>query len=181
MLKIIKIVFICSSLMLLLSSCATTNKYPTYQDAVANWTSYKDVSSWLDRRFSYSYKRTRKSAYAGVVRSPERLYLDPKGNCTDAAYFAKETLNKINPDYGARLIYMVNNGGVNNHWVTGLYINNDLFVMDYGTGSDWVEMQGIHGPYKSLNEYHSYLSSLQIRGFRVGSVSWNDSLHLSED
>ena len=141
----------------------------------------EDVAKWLNSRFSFSSKRQSQARGAGVARNPESLYEIRKGYCTDAAYFAKESLNKINPEYKARLIYIDNRERGNNHWATGFYVNSELYVMDYGAGPNWEEMHGVHGPYKSLDEYHRFLASLQIPKFRVGSVGWNDGLHLSED
>ena len=164
----------------LLTSCATINKYPTYQEALSSWPSHEDVATWLTRKFIYSYKRARQEG-GTAARKPNNLYQNPKGHCLDAAYFAQRTLNKINPEYKAKLIFILNKGKGLNHFATGFYINGDIFVMDYGTGYNWASMQGVHGPYKSLYEYHRFLSSLQIQGFRVGSVSWNEGYSFSED
>jgi hypothetical protein len=46
--------------------------------------------------------------------------------------------------------------------------------MDYGTGRKWKEMQGVHGPYNSLDEYRDYLASLSLPNFKVGKVIFRD-------
>jgi len=162
-------------IMFLLSSCATANKYPTYQDALNNWTSYHDVASWLNTHFNFSWSRVSHAQKEGLVRKPENLYDIRKGYCIDAALFAKRSLNKIDPDYKAQLIYIDNiQANENDHWVTGFYDKDQLYVMDYGAGIGWNSMNGVHGPYESLDQYHGFLSSLRISTFTVGRVMWRD-------
>ena len=111
----------------------------------------------------------------GLVRQPTNLYDIRSGYCIDAAHFAQRALNKVNPDYKARLIYVKNiEPNENDHWVTGFYDKGQLYVMDYGAGPGWVSMEGVHGPYESLDQYQKFLSSLNIKTFTVGEVMWND-------
>jgi hypothetical protein len=46
--------------------------------------------------------------------------------------------------------------------------------MDYGTGEKWEDMQGVHGPYNSLDEYRNFLASLDLPNFEVGDVQFRD-------
>ena len=162
------------TMIIALTACQTTPTYNNYDKALANWTSYEDVAKWLNSKFNYSIERQRQAKGAGVARSPESLYEIGKGYSTDAAYFAKESLNKINPEYKARLIYIDNRERGNNHWATGFYVNGELYVMDYGAGPNWKEMHGVHGPYKSLPEYYHFLEMLHVPNFRVKSLYWRD-------
>ena len=169
--------FVVLILSLALFACKTTpNKYPTYQEAVANWKSYHDVADWLNNNFYFSWSRVSHAQKQGLVRQPKNLYNIKKGYCIDAALFAQRALNKINPEYKASLIYIDNlEPNQNDHWVTGFYEKGQLYVMDYGTGGGgWMSMRGVHGPYDSLDQYRNFLSTLSIKTFTVGEVVWND-------
>ena len=170
-------IFIVLAMILALTACKTTpNKYPTYQDALTNWTSYHDVANWLNSRFNYSYSRLSHGKKEKLVRKPKNLYEIRKGYCVDAAYFAKRSLNEINPEYKAELVWIENlQPDQNSHYATGFYDKGQLYVMDYGAGPYWAEaMHGVHGPYESLDQYRGFMSTLGIRNFTVGKVVWLD-------
>lgn len=90
------------------------------------------------------------------------------------AAFAKLTLNRINPEYKARYIFIRNKNGPVNHWVTGFNLDNKIYVIDYGAGKHWSAMEGMHGPYASLDEYQAFLSSLSLKGFAPEWVRCRD-------
>lgn len=155
----------------------------SYEDAVAEWKSYKDVASWLNKNFVFEKsrqkqisKRLKKQGPPGLlVRNPATLYEDNnRGYCADSANFAIKSLNKIDPSYNARWVFIWNEKGRPNHWVAAFEFNGKLYIMDYGTGRKWEEMQGIHGPYDSIDEYRDYLASLNLPGFEVGKVVFRD-------
>ena len=173
--------FVVLTFAFVLFACKTPNKYPTYQDALANWTSYHDVADWLKSNFNFSFSRQSHASREQLVRKPKNLYDIRSGYCIDAALFAKTSLNQINPDYKARLIW-IQNKLKNDHWVTGFYEEGQLYVMDYGAGPGWVAMHGVHGPYESLKEYRMFLANLNIPNFSVGEVAWLDlSYRFNED
>lgn len=155
----------------------------SYEDAVSKWKSYEDVASWLKKNFSYEISRQiqirkllKKKGPSGIlVRNPVSFYEENhRGYCADSANFSIKSLNRIDPSYNARWVFIRNSRGFPNHWVTAFDHDGKLFIMDYGTGWKWREMQGVHGPYDSLDEYKNYLSSLNIQNFGVGSVSFMD-------
>ncbi len=155
----------------------------SYEETVSKWKSYKDVAAWLNNNFSFDRSRQiqirkllKKKGPSGIlVRNPVSLYEDnQKGYCADSANFALKSLNRIDPSYNARWVFILNNGGFPNHWVTAFDHDGKLYIMDYGTGWKWKEMMGVHGPYNSLDEYKNYLSSLNISGFGVGKVIFRD-------
>lgn len=153
-----------------------------YQSTVATWSSHEDVGQWLEDNFTFDkkrqkliQKRLRNQGPQGLlVRNPETLFHDKKGYCADAAHFALDALNRINPEHNARWVFIMNGAGKTNHWVTGFTVNGKLYVMDYGAGQHWQPMLGIHGPYASLDEYADFLSSLHIKGFSAQTVKWRD-------
>lgn len=153
-----------------------------YQETVSDWKSYKDVGNWLENNFNFDKsrqktirKRLQQDGPSGLlVKNPEKLFENREGYCGDSAHFARETLNKINPEYKAAWIFIDNAKKGPNHWVTGFYVDNKLYVMDYGTGKKWEAMQGTHGPYDSLDEYKAFLASLDIPGFEVADVRWRE-------
>lgn len=153
-----------------------------YETALATWTSYQDVSTWLRANFVFDKARQTQGMQqlkavgpAGILtRRPDTLFDNKTGYCRDAAGFAKDALNKINPDYQARYIFIKNQHGPPNHWVTGFVVDGDLYVMDHGAGKHWQAMSGVHGPYASLKDYQAFLSSLSIASFAPASVQWRD-------
>ena len=144
---------------------AQTDDYAT----LAKWTSYKDVYSWLERNFTYDYER--KGRYKEPL-SPAEMFRLKKGACFDSANFVIEALNRINPEYKARSVFIKNKLGPPHHWVTAFTMDGKLFIMDYGKSEHRGAMEGIHGPYKSLNDYQNFLFSLRVKGFSVEDVMY---------
>jgi hypothetical protein len=142
-----------------------------YYATVAQWKSYKDVYSWLEKNFSYDYER--KGHYKEPL-SPAEMFRLKKGACFDSANFVIDALNRINPEYKARPVFIKNKSGPPHHWVTAFTTDGKLFIMDYGTSEHWGSMKGIHGPYKSLSDYQDFLSSLRIKGFSVEYVMYRE-------
>lgn len=73
-----------------------------------------------------------------------------------------------------RYIFIRNSIGPPNHWTTGFWMNGKLYVMDYGAGPKWSAMQGVHGPYNTLDDYMQFLKTLSVPGFSPSSVDWRD-------
>ena len=151
-----------------LTSCATV-KSSTYKETVAQWTSYKDVANWMEKNFRYDMARSR-MVRGWQARTPEQTFEMRSGVCQDAAAFARDALNRINPDYDARIIYVKNKLGLPHHWVNAFAMDGKLYIIDYGASNRWSAMMGVHGPYDSLKEYEGFLSSLRIQGFAVEYV-----------
>lgn len=165
-----------------LLSYHTTVTASEYDDAVSGWKSYQDVADWLENNFSFSKQRQRKiikrlradGPEGLLVRNPSSLFEDRSGFCGDSSNFAIKALNRINPSYNARWVFIWNDAGRPNHWVTAFDHDGKLYIMDYGTGNKWREMQGVHGPYNSLDDYRNFLASLNIENFEVGKVLFRD-------
>ena len=146
---------------------------PEYEATVSQWTSYEDVANWLKANYTFDRDRQqqvlrqiRQQGPEGVIlQSPAETFRLKKGYCKDAANFAIDALNRINPEYNARFVFVRNKVGPPHHWVTGFTMNGKLFVMDFGAGPKWQSMNGVHGPYSSLSEYVEFLLSLQIKWF----------------
>ena len=168
----------------ILSGCKTASRdWPDeYDVAVSQWQTDRDVAAWLDDNFSFSngrqstiQNRLKKKGPGGLlVRDHKKLYNSSSGYCADAANFAIEALNEIDPKYGAGFVFVENAKGRPNHWVAGYKADGKIWIMDYGAGSKWNAMNGVHGPYDSLEEYKAFLASLNVSGFRVGDVYWRD-------
>lgn len=108
-----------------------------------------------------------------LARAPQSTFEGKTGYCTDSANFALQALNRINPEYQAKLIYIKNQYGQPHHWVTGFINDGKIMAMDYGAGPEWTGVNGVHGPYDSLEQYAEFLSSLRIRRFSPESVEWH--------
>ena len=162
----------------LLSGCTTV----PYKDATYSWKSYEDVGKWLDSNFTFDNDRSRtitkrlkaQGPSGLLVKSPEKLYKYSYGYCADAANFAITNINAIDSNYNARWVFVLNSLGRPHHWVTAFNYQSKLYIMDYGAGPKWSSMNGVHGPYNSLDEYRDYLSSLSLPGFKVGDVYFRD-------
>lgn len=164
--------------LLLLIGCATVS----YKDAISGWKSHEDVGKWLDKNFIYDSdrsrmmgKRLKKQGPSGLlVKKPEKLYKHSYGYCADAANFAIKSINAIDSNYNARWVFVFNSLGRPHHWVAAFTYQDKLYIMDYGAGPRWRSMNGVHGPYDTLEEYREYLKSLVIPAFRVGKVYFRD-------
>ena len=177
--KTISFVF---GIILLCVSVAAFAGETSYEDAVSSWQSHKDVGDWLKNNVSFDKsrqramrKRLKSQGPSGLlVRNPERFYNSGRGYCADAANFSIKTLNKIDPTYNARWVFIWNKQGAPHHWVAAFDYKGKLYIMDYGTGEKWSAIQGTHGPYDSLVEYREFLASLRVPGFEVDNVVFRD-------
>jgi len=169
--------------LLVLTLFANNISANSYDDLVSQWKSHDDVANWLDINFKFDKSRQKQiiknlkknGPSALLVRKPQNLFdYDNRGYCGDSANFAFTSLNKIDPSYNARWVFIKNNKGRPNHWVTAFDYQDKLYIMDYGTGKKWEEMKGIHGPYDSLSDYKDYLDSLSIPKFKAGKVFFRD-------
>lgn len=162
----------------LAAGCSTV----PYDQAVSGWDSHEDVANWLDDSFYFDKdrqktiaKRLKSEGPEGLlVRNPEKLYSSRTGYCADSANFAQYHLNKIDPNYNARWVFVENAMGRPNHWVTAFEYQGKLYIMDYGAGPAWYSMNGTHGPYESLDGYREFLASLNLPGFEVGHVYFRE-------
>ena len=108
------------------------------------------------------------------VRTILTRYLEQDYPCCVDTHSPFDALNKINPDYQARYVFIRNRAGPAHHWVTGFNLDGKVMVMDYGASPEWSAMRGVHGPYESLSGYADFLATLRIRGFAVDTVEWRD-------
>jgi len=140
-------------LFLLLSQ--TPSWAETYGQWVANCRSYKDVAAWLNDNFRHDPDRLGQTpGKAGrkqlSVKGKEEIFRYRTGCSLDASLFAKETLNRINPDYRAKLIHLSGDRSPV-HYLCGFYVGGRLFIMDYWDPQE--NLIGTHGPFEDLNDY----------------------------
>ncbi len=163
-----------------LSSSVLAEK--AYRDVVRGWQSHEDVANWLEQNFEFDKERQKlvrsrlksQGPKGLLVRSPDKLFEGKRGYCGDAANFAFDALNEISFDYNPQWVFIKNGAGGANHWVTAFHHEGDLYIMDFGAGEKWRPMEGVHGPYVSLDEYKEFLASLRIPNFRVEQVRFRD-------
>lgn len=129
----------------------------TYDQWVLNCRSYRDVAEWLNDNFRYEPDRfgeSRTSGKAGrkplTMKEREGIFRYRTGCSFEASLFARETLNRINPDYRAEIIHL-SLGRSQVHYLCGFYVGERLFVMDYGNPQE--NLIGTHGPFEDLNDY----------------------------
>ena len=126
-----------------------------YAETISDWKSHLDLLKWMEEAFSFDAKRYKK--YEGtlpVPRTPEETFQLKAGIYIDAAFFLRESLNRIDPQYGARVVILLTRPPRFNHYVCSFRKAGKLFIMDYGT--PYKEVTGIHGPYSSLEEYRRF-------------------------
>ena len=153
-----------------------------YGTTLATWTSYQDVADWLRSHFKFDHgrlnlilQRTRQNGPSGLLaRSAGATFQTKSGYCTDSAAFAIQSLNQIHPGYNARYIFIKNRFGQPHHWVAGFMVDGKIMVLDYGASAEWAGMNGVHGPYDSLEQYAQYIGGLRIAKFSPESVEWRN-------
>jgi hypothetical protein len=85
------------------------------------------------------------------VTSPSETFKEKKGVCYDGSAFKKNSLNRINPNYKAEIIFLYAPKKVS-HFVVGFYLDNNLWVMDYATPLS-NPARGTWGPFNNLEQY----------------------------
>ena len=139
-----------STLFLFLVACGII-LVKSYDETVSQWKSYKDLERWMEKDFSFDMERFKR--FEGTLpppRTPEETFKLKSGIYIDAAIFAKETLNRIDPSYKAQIVVLLIGRGAN-HYVCSLKKDGRIFIMDYGT--PYKTTVGVHGPFSSLEEY----------------------------
>ena len=167
---------------LVLLSCTSILSANDFDDAVNNWDTYHDVGEWLNKNFHFDKQRQQfirsrlktQGPDGLLIRDPQKTFRNSTGYCADSAHFAREAINGIDPEYNAQWVFIKNDAKGPNHWVTGFYDDDRLYIMDYGTGPKWIAMKGIHGPYESLDDYKEFLDSLNLPALDVSKVFWRD-------
>ena len=72
--------------------------------------------------------------------------------CFDAARFAKEALNRIDPSYEAEIVFIRRENI--DHVVCSFKKDGKLYIMDYGASNR--NLIGVHGPYHSIEGYKKF-------------------------
>lgn len=127
----------------------------TYEEAVSEWKSYEDLVNWMENDFSFDKERYEKfKGTLPVPRTSEETFRLKSGIYIDAAMFSKETLHRINPSYQAQIVILIMRRSGFNHYACSFRKDGKLFILDYGT--PYEEITGVHGPYRSLEEYKKF-------------------------
>ena len=143
----------------------------TYSETISGWKSYQDLVRWMDKDFSFDADRFKK--FEGTLpppRTPEETFRLKSGIYFDAALFAKETLNHINPAYQAKIAIVIIRPYGANHYFCSFQSGGKIITMDYGT--PYKETTGTHGPYSSLEEVKKiYEKYFPVKG-RIEAISY---------
>ena len=143
----------------------------TYSETVSTWKSYKDFVRWMEKEFSLDLERFKR--FEGTfppTRTPEESFRLRSGIYVDAAVLAKETLNRINPSYKARIVVIITRPYGYNHYVCSFRDAGKIWIMDYGT--PYKEVTGLHGPYKSLQEYKVFYEKNHPLKRRIEAITY---------
>ena len=143
----------------------------TYSETISGWKSYQDLVRWMEKEFSFDAGRYKK--FEGTLpppRTPEETFRLRSGIYFDAALFAKETLNRINPSYKAKLAIVIIRPYGANHYFCSFQSGGKIITMDYGT--PYKETTGTRGPYSSLEEVKKiYETYFPVKG-RIEAISY---------
>jgi len=156
----------------------------SYDQEVSQWTSYEDVQNWMRKYYSYDMQKVRKyqgkytpgQALPCPVKTPEESYAERTGMCFDAANFAKDALNRIDPSYEAEVVHIENRPYFKpNHVVCSFRMNGKLYILDYGVPRK-TGRRGVFGPFDSLEAYKDFYIEQHPKVTRVKSISfgWPD-------
>jgi hypothetical protein len=127
----------------------------TYEETVFGWRSYQDLVQWMEREFSTDMERYKKfEGTLPVPRTPEETFRFKSGIYIDAAVFMRTTLNRMDPSLKAQVLILIIRPNRYNHYVCSFNKDGRIFILDYGT--PFKEITGIHGPYRSPNEYKKF-------------------------
>jgi hypothetical protein len=144
----------CLSILLLFLVACGIIFVKSYDETVSRWRSHKDLERWMKKDFSFDAERFKR--FGGTLpppRTPEETFKLKSGIYIDAAIFAKEALNRIDPSYQAQIVVLLIRRGAN-HYVCSFKKDGRIFIMDYGT--PYRTMVGVHGPFDSLEEYKAF-------------------------
>ena len=164
-----RIIKISPILFLLLVACGIIF-VRSYDETVSRWKSYKDVQRWMEKDFSLDAERFKR--FEGTLpapRTPEETFKLKSGIYIDAAIFAKETLNRIDPSYKAKIVVLLIGRGAN-HYVCSFMRDGKLFIMDYGT--PYKTIVGVHGPFSSLEEYKAFFEKNHPTAKNVQAITY---------
>jgi hypothetical protein len=156
----------------ILLACATVPT-KTYEETVSQWKSYEDAAKWMKRHFSYDLGRLKEvRGKPAMPRSPEETFRLKSGLCYDAAYFLKDVLDRIDPSYEARVVFVEVSPfpAVLHDFVCSFKKEGKLFIMHYGTLVN--NLVGVHGPYDSLDEFKQFYERNHPKSPRVLSVRY---------
>jgi hypothetical protein len=160
-------------------SCVST-QIKNYDEVLTTWTSYEDVAKWMERNYSYDIPKAKKSMAEYVpgqklpvlVKSPRQSYEERTGMCFDAANFAKDALNSIDPYYDAQIVYIESRPYFKpNHIVCSFKKNGQLYIMDYGVPKKTLR-RGVFGPFASLEDYAEFYIKKHPKVTRIKSISY---------
>jgi hypothetical protein len=143
----------------------------TYSETVSEWKSYQDLVRWMEKDFSFDANRFKK--FEGTLpppRTPEETFKLKSGIYIDAALFTKETLNRINPSYKAKIAVLIIRPYRANHYICSFQNGGKIFIMDYGT--PFRGTTGTHGPYDSLEEVRKFYEKHFPVSGRIEAISY---------
>ncbi len=143
----------------------------SYVKKVTHWKSYEDLVRWMEKDFSVDMERYKKfEGTLPVPRAPRETFQLKSGIYIDAAVFAEESLNRIDPSYKAQVVVLITRPSGLNHYVCSFKKEGKIFIMDYGT--PYKELTGLRGPYASLEGYKKFYEENHPRKIRVEAITY---------
>ena len=134
--------------------------YDSYQLAIQNWKTLREVSGWMGRNFSYDMGRavdlseTNRATNNVEIYPPSELFLVKRGICVDLARFGVETIRSILPEITTNYLMIefvpieIDGEIIRNHWLA-IYMDGP----DYYFFADSKRPGDISGPYDSVEDY----------------------------
>jgi hypothetical protein len=146
----------------------------TWEQWLSKSRSWRDVESWLDSKFVYDQGRLSEApnwTRGMKIQAPQTTFERASGICADVAIFCKHSLNHINAQYRAEIVYLNPGQGELPHYVCSFFVDGKLHIMDYG---NYVETtRGTFGPFDSLEDYESlYLKRIGSEALESSGFGW---------
>ena len=112
----------------------------------------KQLLTWMSKNLTYEGK------YKGYLRNPEQVVKDKKGHCWETSELVNRELTALG--YVCQTLYLVNNDLYGQDTVThSTIIFKDKLNKYFWFEWSWYEQEGIHGPFKNLNETINFVIS----------------------
>ncbi len=103
-------------------------------------------------------------------RTPEETFQLKSGIDIDAALFAKDALNRIDPRYKARIVVLIIRPYGANHYSCLFQNDRKIFIMDYGIPFE--KSTGTRGPFNSMQGVKAFYEKYYPVNGRIEGISY---------
>lgn len=152
---------------------------PTYDQALASWTTPEDIAHFAGAKFAYDRARAlalaEPAAASGArpsIREPRDTFAHPSGVCLDLARFGVETLNRLDDTWHARFLMLefepvvIEGRTLRRHWIASFRRDGALWFF-----ADSARPGHVAGPYASIEAFIAEYAAFRSRPI----VAWREA------